>query len=67
MTKYNRQQTFRQELWALIESARAHGLEGGDIGYTLRSVAHDVGKQWNAELDRRNAERIADMNVQAAE
>jgi hypothetical protein len=29
-----------------------------------RSIASDVSKQWHAELDRRNAERIAQMNAQ---
>jgi hypothetical protein len=66
VTKYNRQRTFRQELWAIIESAQAHGLEGGDIAYTLRSIASDISKQWNAELDRRNAQHI-ERNRAAAE
>jgi hypothetical protein len=36
-------------------------MEGGDIARDLRSLAYDVGKRWNAELDRRNAEWIERM------
>jgi hypothetical protein len=57
---------FQQEINAAIENAQANGLDGGHVAYNLRSTASKVSKQWKAELARRQAERIAQMNAQAA-
>jgi YesN/AraC family two-component response regulator len=54
---------FRQKLQAAIEEARADGLKGDSIAHALRSVAYEVGSQWKAEMDRRNAERIAGIRL----
>jgi hypothetical protein len=67
MTIHEAERTFQQELDAAIENARANGLDGGHVAYNLRSTASKVSKQWNAELDRPNAERIARMNAQVPE
>jgi hypothetical protein len=39
---------------------------GNAIAYKLRSFAYDVSKEWNAEVDRRKAQRMERMNAQAA-
>jgi hypothetical protein len=65
MTTQEAERMFRQELDAAIENARANGLRGDIIASDLRSTASKVSKQWNAECDRRNAERIAQMNAEA--
>jgi len=66
MTQLEAEKMFRQELKEAIEKARKNDLGADTIAYWLRSIASDVSKQWNAECDRRNAERIAQMNAQAA-
>ena len=58
MTTQEAEQAFRRELNAAIEKAWANGVDGDYIAHYMRSLTFDVGRRWNAEIDRRNAQRI---------
>ena len=64
MTSQEAERMLRQELQAAIANAQANGLDGDIIAHDLRSTASDVSKQWNAELDRRNAQYIEEQKKQ---
>jgi hypothetical protein len=66
MTTQEAERMFRGAIQAAVDNARANGVKGDIIAHDLRSIARDVSKQWNAEMDRRNAEHIAQMNARAA-
>ena len=57
MTTQELKQEFRQALAATVALAQASDLRGDVVGYHLRSLANNVSHKWNAELDRRNAQR----------
>jgi hypothetical protein len=61
MTRQEAEWAFREALNTAIENARANDLADDTIGYHLRSIAATVSKRCHAELDRRNAQRIAEM------
>jgi hypothetical protein len=61
MTHQEAELEFRQKIIAAIENARANGLNDATIAHDLSSIAHDVSKQWDVEVARRNAERIAQI------
>jgi hypothetical protein len=52
---------FRQEVEKAIATALAGGLDGDRVANNLRAFASEVGRKWNVELDRRNAERIKEL------
>ena len=52
---------FRQEVEKAIATARTSGLDGSLIASDLRGFANKVARQWQKELDRRNAERIKEL------
>ena len=49
---------FRRALDAVVEFAAVGGIDGDVIAHDLQSLASEVGRKWNAVLDRRNAKRI---------
>jgi hypothetical protein len=52
---------YRKAIEAAIAAARKAGMKGSDIAWQLRSSAASVAREWNAEVDRRNAQRIAEQ------
>jgi hypothetical protein len=66
MTPQKAEQMFLRDLKSAIDHAREHGVAGDTIAHDLRSIASDVSKQWNAELDRCNAEHIAQLHSKLA-
>jgi len=65
MTRQEIERSFRWALNAAIAAARAGGLEGDAIGWNLRSLASEVGKEWKAEGDRHNEQWKAENEARA--
>lgn len=52
------EQHFRAAIWSTVSLARASGLPDDVICGYLRSTTATVSREWKAETERRNAERI---------